>query len=295
MCDDKTKEMLDQTVQAFIAEGKAFTGYDVTLATRDREKIMLRHRDVRGDIHSLPSLVDEVELGDYSHSDIDAPGGGVVILYHPCDYDITEYKFKDSDMQAGTNRQSPMLPAHKEGGDEDAKSEGGSSYVSVGQIPQFVRKPVAEKVETPKPVELPKPISADLDLAAALASTSVALPTVSLPSIAAPITPAAPVATGAAAYSLDMRGRLLLPFVRLMSLGLKTGSDVHLLPKPDEQRILVSTTPFDDPLENKLSLEREGIFISAKLLRIAGLDQGANFKVETVKQGEEKLLEVSTQ
>ena len=242
--NEKIKEMFEKTVEQFISEDRAFTGYDITLATRSRECIQIRHRDVNSEIHSLQAIEDEVESGFYDCTNVTNPEGGVVILYHPVGYDVKEYKF----LQDRT--ETAALPA------------------PVPTLPQ-----------------LPK-----VDLAADLAATAIPLPSVDFGSIT-PIVAATPVSTGSQ-YTLDMRGRLLLPFVRIMTLGMKTGSDVHVLPKPEEKKLLVSSTSFNSPLENKITLEREGIFISAKLLRIAGLEQ-SDFKVESVKNGDEKLLEIS--
>ena len=35
--------MLEKTVREFLDQGRMFTGYDVTIETRDREKVRMRH------------------------------------------------------------------------------------------------------------------------------------------------------------------------------------------------------------------------------------------------------------
>lgn len=81
MCSQDILDKLNNTVEQFISQGRLFTGYDVTLETREREKIKLRHSEVRGDIHDLPSLKDEFEFGDYERHRVDMPGGGWAWVY----------------------------------------------------------------------------------------------------------------------------------------------------------------------------------------------------------------------
>ncbi len=84
-------DKLNTTVEQFVSEGRMFTGYDVTLETRERDGIKLRHSEVRGDIHDLPALKDEFEFGDYERHEINMPGGGWAWVYHKKGDDPNQY------------------------------------------------------------------------------------------------------------------------------------------------------------------------------------------------------------
>ena len=101
-------DKLETTLDEFEKQDRAFTGYDLTCETREREGIKLRHNDIRGEIHSIPKLVDLIDFGDYQKIQIQAPNGGSVILYCPNGYDPNSYRFR----QAQTHHQpKPAQPA----------------------------------------------------------------------------------------------------------------------------------------------------------------------------------------
>jgi hypothetical protein len=95
--------MLERTIQDFVTQGLPFTGYDVTVTTREREKIELLHRKVRNDIHQLAALQEAFDYDDYVQSNLRAPNGQPVILYHPQNYNVADYKFMD-----GSSASSPV-------------------------------------------------------------------------------------------------------------------------------------------------------------------------------------------
>ena len=66
MCqvDQQTMDHLIKTVEQFISDKRAFTGYDITIETRQRENIKLRHKDCRGAVHEIQPLIDEVEFAE---------------------------------------------------------------------------------------------------------------------------------------------------------------------------------------------------------------------------------------
>lgn len=103
MLDSVTVGYLNNTIKQFTDEGRMFTGYDVTLETRDRENIKLRHSDVREEIHDLSVLRDETEFGDYTRTERDMPGGGWAWVYHRKGDDPSNYVPRQSS-------QKPKLP-----------------------------------------------------------------------------------------------------------------------------------------------------------------------------------------
>ena len=91
---------LEQTVRQFLDEGRMFTGYDVTLETRDREKLNLKHRDCRGATHDMQFLNDAVEFGydvngqtvKWGKTQVDMGNGGAwAFVYHPANLDPKGY------------------------------------------------------------------------------------------------------------------------------------------------------------------------------------------------------------
>lgn len=88
-----TLDKMAKTVKQFLDEGRMFTGYDVTIETRTRERMHLRHQDVREDVHEIEELLDAVEFGHdgpngqtvrWKKSQVNMPGTnpGWVFVYH---------------------------------------------------------------------------------------------------------------------------------------------------------------------------------------------------------------------
>jgi len=102
MCDLPVSILnkLTKTIEQFLEEGKTFSGYDVTIATREREKISLRHEDIRSGIHEIDLLKDAVSFGfdqsngntiRYRKSQINMPDGPAFV-YHPDGIDPKSYQ-----------------------------------------------------------------------------------------------------------------------------------------------------------------------------------------------------------
>jgi hypothetical protein len=114
MCNVSTDVMdkLSKTVKQFLDEGRMFTGYDVTIATREREQMQLRHQDVNGAIHEVEELVDAMDFGHDSPSgqtvkwertrrDVPGTSGAWAWIYHPQGVDPTGYQFRNQKQPAG--------------------------------------------------------------------------------------------------------------------------------------------------------------------------------------------------
>ena len=61
--DQKIADALNKTVIECLDNAEMFTGYIITIRTRERLNIKLRHKDVRGNIHDLPALRNAIEYG----------------------------------------------------------------------------------------------------------------------------------------------------------------------------------------------------------------------------------------
>jgi bifunctional DNA-binding transcriptional regulator/antitoxin component of YhaV-PrlF toxin-antitoxin module len=88
-----------------------FTGYDVTIETRSRESVKLRHEECRGAIHEIQILNDAIEFGHeppsgppvhWMKSQKSMSNGQWAFVYHPSNVDPQGYQpratsnFKDS-------------------------------------------------------------------------------------------------------------------------------------------------------------------------------------------------------
>ncbi len=138
--------MLTTTIRQFLDEGRMFTGYDVTVETREREKIQLRHRDIRADIHEIPVVLTAIDTGHESNGQtvqwhrttVPHPSDSKpVILYHPDHADPATYIFRDTPTAraakptivvpaAALNAPVPAaLPAPNGDGSDGASDSGG--------------------------------------------------------------------------------------------------------------------------------------------------------------------------
>lgn len=104
---------MEDTIRQFLDEGRMFTAYDVTIETRNREKLMLRHQDVGGACHEAESLQDAMDFGHdmpsgqtqkWSRTRRDVPGGkgAWAWVYHPDNLDPNAYQFRNTNGKQAT-------------------------------------------------------------------------------------------------------------------------------------------------------------------------------------------------
>lgn len=115
MCNANPQQMvmMEKTVRGFLDEGRAFSAFEVTIETRTREGIRLRHKDVQGDCHEISCLRDAVEFGwdDSSGGSVTwcksqymkSPGTGWYFVYHPNTFDMSNYKPLQTTQAAGAS------------------------------------------------------------------------------------------------------------------------------------------------------------------------------------------------
>lgn len=113
MCNVAADVMLklENTVRQFLDEGRMFTGYDVTLETRDREKMQLRHENCRGAIHEMSFLSDAVDFGHdvngqtvkWAKTQISMGNGAWAFVYHPAALDPNTYQPRQSKSVAASS------------------------------------------------------------------------------------------------------------------------------------------------------------------------------------------------
>lgn len=94
--------MLEKTVREFLDQGRMFTGYDVTIETRDREKVRMRHQDMRGAVHEIQCLRDAMDFGwddpasgqsvQWARTQVSMPNNQWAFVYHPSNVDPNGYQ-----------------------------------------------------------------------------------------------------------------------------------------------------------------------------------------------------------
>ncbi len=96
-------DALTKTVKQFLDEGRMFTAYDVTIETRQRDGMFLRHSDVGGAVHEVEALVDALDYGHdqpgkgtikWGRYQMTMPGNGWAWVYHPSYLDPQQYQPK---------------------------------------------------------------------------------------------------------------------------------------------------------------------------------------------------------
>lgn len=111
-------DKLSTTVKQFLDQGRMFTAYDVTIETRQREKMMLRHSEVNGACHEVEALVDAMDYGHdepggkttrWTRTRRDVPGGNGAWawVYHPDYADANSYQFSNPNQK----QPKPAMPA----------------------------------------------------------------------------------------------------------------------------------------------------------------------------------------
>jgi len=113
-------QMLEKTVRQFLEQGRLFTGYDVTIETREREGVQMRHRDVRGAVHEIECLQDALDYGwddpsgqpvQWAKTQVSMPGGQWAFVYHPANVDPNTYQPRQTTNQATSPPSAPPSTA----------------------------------------------------------------------------------------------------------------------------------------------------------------------------------------
>ena len=104
--DQKITDALNETVIECLDNAEMFTGYIITIRTRERLNIKLRHKDVRGNIHDLPAIRNAIQYGHDKDNEtmpwdvcqITIPGstsGEAPFVYYREGQDPNDYQFLD--------------------------------------------------------------------------------------------------------------------------------------------------------------------------------------------------------
>lgn len=109
---------LSATIQKLLDDGQMFTAYDVTVLTRTREAIQLKHSDVQGACHEIDGLRDALDFGHdqpdgttvkWYRAQQNVPGtsGAWAWVYYPAGLDANQYQFNSHKSQPKKAQTSP--------------------------------------------------------------------------------------------------------------------------------------------------------------------------------------------
>ena len=258
-------EQLEETVAQFLAEGKAFTGYDVTLETRRREQIMLRHRDARAEIHEIESLSDAVDFGyeadsgetvEWSKTTLNEPNSGQqVFVYHPSNVDANGYVFGNG-AQVIDNQVVSVVTTPSSNDGPQGRTCGSTTPSKPPQSVAGVLNSNSNPVSGPAVCDFGSSVSNDF------------------------------VSDGGGknqdgTFSTDIRNRLLIRSEYVNQLGLSPSSPVYILADRTSNDLrLYSSMPSSGGGDSVL-VDRKGyLYLSQRILKSADLQVNENFTVE---------------
>lgn len=145
MCDGNTPALdqdvlqkLEDTVQEFIQDGRAFTAYNVTLACRQKHSLHLRHQAVQAagnPIHTFPAIDEARDFGDYQQTRIDHPSGDGrwAWLYHPSSFDPSTFRWEDA-QQAQADPPKVRTDAAQQKVDQQAADDDAAAAQTPGGV-----------------------------------------------------------------------------------------------------------------------------------------------------------------
>jgi bifunctional DNA-binding transcriptional regulator/antitoxin component of YhaV-PrlF toxin-antitoxin module len=92
--------MLTETIKKCLEEARPFSAYNITLITREREKIRLRHTEMQGVVHEIDLIADTLDFGyttpdgttlSWQRSEFTKWAGPAFQVYHPVGYNLDNF------------------------------------------------------------------------------------------------------------------------------------------------------------------------------------------------------------
>ena len=92
--------MLTDTIKKCLEEARPFSAYNITLITREREKIRLRHEEIQGVVHEIDLISDTLDFGyttpdgttlSWQRSEFTKWAGQPFQVYHPVGYNLDNF------------------------------------------------------------------------------------------------------------------------------------------------------------------------------------------------------------
>ena len=281
------QEQLEATIKQFVEDKAAFSAYDVTVVTREREKMMLRHFPIRDDIHRLPVIIGILQQGyertlcnmwkcSCGHAFLledgddqglcpacdeeDASKQGQVILYHPSGYDIDEYQLRSGATPNGPKQQE--RPTTRTMPDK-------ITPVPDGLLGASARDFMKDRLHKEGVVIPPIPKGDTIN-------TVINRLTPSGPAFKSP--PSQEV-------ELDYRNRLEVPSDFLTAIGIGSSEDCYVIPDPNANEVIITKNANMDAHGCAVCTQKSehggNVRLPSRFLTMAGLSE-KKFQIEAV-------------
>lgn len=297
-------QMLNDTVEQFVDEGQAFSGYDITVTTREREGIKLFHRDVRDDIHQLQAIADCIapgegyertlttmyscgscghkfvvnpdEVGDRVRcgecTSLQVTPSGPLLVYHPHGYDLGQYRLRTGATANGPGPSQPVGRSPQQLMSRMARPTANQSFVESVEQNLPPKSEAMEKARQAGLLADVKPVFQQITEAPTIDRVLDKLKQA-----------ATPPTVGSYTSGLDYRQRLDVPEQFLKAVGINPAADCFIVPDAEGNCVYIrqSTTgvPQDTVVCTQKSEHSGGIKLPQRILKMAGLEDG-KFRVE---------------
>lgn len=119
MITNELKAAFLETVRNCLETGRPFSGYNITIWTREREKMKLRHQDCVGVVHELDLVQDALDYGytmpdgqtyTWVRSTFTNWSGPAFEVYHPVGYDLNNFVPEGVDPASQKEIQASVRP-----------------------------------------------------------------------------------------------------------------------------------------------------------------------------------------
>lgn len=119
MITEDIKNKFVDTVRNCLETGRPFSGYNITIWTRERENLKLHHRDCVGLIHEIDLVIDALDYGytmadgqtyTWLRSTFRNWNGPAFEVYHPAGYDLSKFVPEGVDPATHAEIQASVRP-----------------------------------------------------------------------------------------------------------------------------------------------------------------------------------------
>lgn len=119
MITEQIKSMFVDTVRNCLEIGRPFSGYNITIWTRQKNALRLRHQECVGVIHEIDILQDALDYGytmqdgvtyDWKRSTFTNWNGPAFEVYHPAGFDVSKFVPEGVDPATQAEMQSSTRP-----------------------------------------------------------------------------------------------------------------------------------------------------------------------------------------
>lgn len=302
MLSPQIKAAMCDTVELFARENRAFSGYDVTIETRDREKIKLFHRDVRDMVHQITAISNILSRGyertltdmwecqscgfkfvteegccpddcPSCEQETDFDKKGNLLIYHPHGFDVSKYEIRVTmalpngpmTVQSVTNavRDMRKMARPEKGEAKPVVSKPALSRIEQAAIDLGIQNPPGQDFWGKLEKKTEAPSTNSV-----IDRLKQAAKEITVPSLA-----------------LDYRNRLVISADMLQHIGLGPSDDCFIIPDINANTVRIESCKPEGEVVCIQKIEHDGtIKIPARTLKMAGLSQ-TNFGIKATDNG----------